>query len=432
MADFIEPASHISGSLKAPPDKSISHRALILGAMADGHTEVSALLNSADVGSTRAAVTALGARVEDGAIEGVGLKGAQQPDANIDAGNAGTLIRLLPGWLAAQGGKHFVLDGDESIRRRPMERIVTPLRLMGADIDAAAGGVPPLEITGSDLKGIEYELPVASAQVKSCILIAGLLAEGTTTVMEKHPSRDHTERMLASAGNGLELTVHADGAVSTEVAQQEGLDLGRVDVVGDFSSAAFALAAAVIVPGSQLVIEDVGVNCTRVGLLRVLERMGVAVEGEIEQPSAKRLEHEPHSELVICSSPLQGATVLAEEVPLLIDELPLVALLGCFAEGETVVAGAAELRVKESDRIGRVVDGLKGLGAKIEATDDGFIVEGGAGLRGGRVSSYGDHRLAMLWAVAGLVSQRGVEVEGIEAAAVSYPGFLSDLAQVVQ
>lgn len=423
---FDPAARGLRGALRVPADKSISHRAALLGAMSGGAVRVRNYLDAADTNSTLAAVQALGARVErrDGGelvVHGVGLRGPEQVAGPIDVGNAGTLMRLLPGWLAGQDGRSWTLDGDASIRRRPVDRIAEPLREMGARIDARDGRFAPFAVHGTALSGIEYVLPVASAQVKSCVLLAGLTATGETTVVEPAPSRDHTERMLAAAGAPLS----RDGARVT-VRPVEALALDAIDVPGDLSSAAFFVAAALLVPGSRVVLEHVDVNWTRTGFLRIAERMGASVGGELE-PAGAFSPGEPVSALEVSHGPLRGTTVEPEEVPLAIDELPLVALLGCFAEGETVVRGAGELRVKESDRIATVVDGLRALGADIEATGDGFAVRGTGGLRGGRIASHGDHRLAMLGAIAGLASREGVEVEGMDAAAVSYPGFTADL-----
>jgi 3-phosphoshikimate 1-carboxyvinyltransferase len=377
----------------------------------------------------------------DVVVRGTGLREALQPGHPIDVGNAGTLLRLLPGWLAAQKGRRFTLDGDESIRRRPVDRVVAPLRQMGARLDARDGRLPPLSIEGARLRAISYELPVASAQVKSCVLFAALTADGATTVGEPAPSRDHTERMLRSAG----VRIHRFGNHVTVVNADE-LVLERVRVPADASSAAYAVTAGLIVPGSRLLIRDVGVNWTRSGFLQIVKRMGGIVLGELEPASSDLTSSEPVSDLDVAAGPLIGTTVEPEEVPLAIDELPLVALLGCFAEGETIVRGAAELRLKESDRIATVVDGLRGLGADIEAMSDGFVVRGShppthppshppssspGGLRGGRIDAEGDHRIAMMGAIAGLASREGVEVIGIEAADVSYPGFVDDLERLL-
>jgi len=425
------PARRLRGEVVAPPDKSISHRAALLGAMSAEPVRISNYLRAADTLSTLRALRAVGTLVEEHAdavvVRGSGLREAREPGGPIDVGNAGTLMRLLPGWLAAQEGRIFVLDGDSSIRRRPVDRIAAPLALMGAQIEASGGRFPPFVVYGTRLHAITYELPVPSAQVKSCILLAGLGADGTTSVVEPVPSRDHTERMLAGAG----VAVQRDGR-AVRVTCTDELDAQSLVVPGDVSSAAFMIAAGVLVRGSRLLVRDVGVNWTRTGFLRILERMGAIVIGGLEAPAATVAVSEPVSDIDVTAGPLQGTVVEPAEVPLAIDELPLVALLGCFAEGETVVRGAQELRVKESDRIAGVVEGLRGLGATIEATDDGFVVTGagGGGLRGGVIDARGDHRMAMLGAVAGLASQEGVEVVGMEAAAVSYPGFAEDLARL--
>ena len=425
-----EPAARgLSGELTAPADKSISHRAALLGAMASEPVRIERYLHAADTTSTLDAVRALGALVEvhgeDLVIRGTGLREAREPEATIDVGNAGTLLRLLPGWLAAQEGRSFTLDGDESIRRRPVNRIAVPLGQMGAELQAREERFAPLRDHGARLRSISYELDVASAQVKSCILLAALAADGATTVGEPARSRDHTERMLLRAG----VSIHRNGAHVTVVNTDELL-LDSVRVPGDPSSVAFMIAAGVLVAGSRLLIGDVGVNWTRTGFLRILRRMRGIVLGDLEDESGELVAEEPVSDLDVAHGALEGTVVEPDEVPLAIDELPLVALLGCFAEGETVVRGAQELRIKESDRIAGVVDGLRGLGADIEASDDGFQVRGSGGLRGGTIDAHGDHRMAMLGAVAGLASREGVEVIGMDAAAVSYPGFVEDLARL--
>jgi 3-phosphoshikimate 1-carboxyvinyltransferase len=415
----------LRGAVTPPADKSISHRAALLAAMSERPVTISNYLHAADTLSTLRAVEALGAGVQDAgdgtvSITGVGLHGPRAPAGPIDVGNAGTLMRLLPGWLAGQTGRSYTLDGDASIRRRPVDRIAEPLSTMGASIEARDGRLPPFTISGRPLHGIDYTLPVPSAQVKSCVLLAGLGTEGTT-VREPVPSRDHTERMLLAAGARLE---RRPG--STAIRSSDGLQLSAVEVPADPSSAAFLLAAALLVPGSEVTLNRVGVNWTRTGFIRIAQRMGARIEGELE-PAGAFAPEEPVRDLTVRAGQLRAATVEADEVPLAIDELPLVALLGCFAEGETVVRGAAELRVKESDRIATVVDGLRGLGAEIEAAPDGFAVMGTGGLRGGAIDSHGDHRLALLGAVAGLASREGVEVRGMDAARVSYPDFASDL-----
>jgi 3-phosphoshikimate 1-carboxyvinyltransferase len=424
-----EPAKGLTGQLRAPGDKSISHRAALLGAMSSEPVHIDGYLHAADTTSTLDAVRALGSLVEinetEVVVRGTGLREAREPDGPIDVGNAGTLLRLLPGWLAAQDGRTFTLDGDESIRRRPVDRIAAPLRQMGAQLTAREDRFAPFEIRGSRLHAISYELDVASAQIKSCVLLAALAADGATTVGEPERSRDHTERMLLRAG----VAIHRNGKHVTVVNADELL-LERVVVPGDPSSAAFMIAAGVLVPGSRLLISDVGVNWTRTGFLRILRRMQGIVLGDLEDETGELIASEPVSDLDIAHGALEGTVVEAEEVPLAIDELPLVALLGCFAEGETVVHGAQELRIKESDRIAGVVDGLRGLGADIEASHDGFLVRGTGGLRGGTIDAHGDHRMAMMGAVAGLASKEGVEVIGMDAAAVSYPSFVEDIARL--
>jgi len=427
MRRRFDPSGPLRGSVRAPADKSLSHRTALLAAMTAEPVTVTGYLDAADTNSTLAAVQALGALVERGEdavrIRGTGLRAAAPVDHPIDVGNAGTLMRLLPGWLAGQPDGRWTLDGDASIRRRPVDRIAEPLRRMGARIEARDGRFAPFTVTGGPLDAIDYELPVASAQIKSCVLFAGLLAAGETTVVEPVASRDHTERLLLRCG----VTVtREDRRVC--VCPQDELEPWDLQVPGDPSSAAFHVAAALLVPGSRIVVEGMAANWTRVGFLRILERMGAVLVGELEPADAPLSPEEPVTELDVAAGGLTGTVVDPDEVPLAIDELPLVALVACFAEGETVVRGAQELRVKETDRIATVVDGLRGLGARIEATVDGFVVQGTGGLRGGVIHSHGDHRLAMLGAVAGLASRDGVEVEGMEAAGVSYPGFEADLA----
>jgi 3-phosphoshikimate 1-carboxyvinyltransferase len=435
-----QPSGPLRGRLLAAPDKSISHRAALLAAMSEGTCAIDGYLDAADTRSTLAAVEALGAgvAVEDGAdglrvrIEGIRIDGPR-PGTSIDAGNAGTLIRLISGWLAGRAGSNFEIDGDESIRRRPMGRIAEPLRLMGAQIDAAAGDRPPLRIAGAELQGIDYDMPVASAQVKSCVLLAGIQAGGETKVREPERTRDHTERMLRSAGIDVRieertaLPTAPPPTIVTVTRAEQPLRLPSLRVPGDLSSAAFHLVAAALVPGSEVSLERVGLNPTRVGLLGILTRMGARITVEETGWEAG----EPVGTVSARHGALEGTRVGGAEVPLAIDELPLVGLLGCFAEGETVVTGAEELRHKESDRIATVVDGLRALGGRVEALDDGFVVTGSGGLDGGTIDAGGDHRIAMLGAVAGLASSNGVAVEGMEAAAISYPGFESDLGSLL-
>ncbi|HEX5609106.1 MAG TPA: 3-phosphoshikimate 1-carboxyvinyltransferase [Solirubrobacterales bacterium] len=420
-----DPAGPLRGSLRPPSDKSISHRAALIAAMGEGETEIAGYLDAADTRSTLAAVEAVGARVEgDPAtglrIGGVGLRGAGP--ATIDVGNAGTLLRLLPGWLAGQVGEEWTLDGDDSIRKRPVDRIAEPLRLMGAVLSAREDRLPPLQVTGAPLHGITYEMPIASAQVKSCLLFAGLLAEGETRVLEPAPSRDHTERMLAAAG----AAVNRDGN-TVVVRSAEKLEPGPIAVPADISSAAFFAVAATLVPGSDVALEQVGINPTRTGLLTILERMGAAIE--LEETGERG--GEPTGRIRVRSANLRATEIGGAEIPLAIDELPILALAACFAEGTTTIRDAAELRRKESDRIETVTTALTALGGRVEATEDGMVIEATGGLRGGSISSRGDHRIAMLGAVAGLASEEGVEVEGMDAAAVSYPGFEADIGALL-
>ena len=424
-----EPSGPLRGSLRPPSDKSISHRAALIAAMGEGETEIVDYLDAADTRSTLGAIEALGVRVHRVGserevsrlrIEGGGLRGAAS--APIDVGNAGTLLRLLPGWLAGQVGESWTLDGDESIRRRPVDRITIPLSEMGARLTAREDRLPPLEIEGTALRGITYEMPIASAQVKSCLLFAGLLAEGETRVVEPLSSRDHTERMLKAAG----AVIKRDGD-AVVVQPAESLEPEPIAVPADISSAAFFIVAALLVPGSDIVLHSVNVNPTRTGLLTILERMGAEVERDGETDEGG----EPIATLRIRSAPLQATEVGGAEIPLAIDELPLVALAACFAEGTTVIRDAEELRRKESDRIETVTAALRALGGKVEPAADGMVIEGTGGLRGGTIESHGDHRIGMLGAVAGLASNEGVEVQGMDAAAVSYPNFESDLKHLL-
>jgi 3-phosphoshikimate 1-carboxyvinyltransferase len=432
-----EPAGPLRGSLRPPSDKSISHRAALIAAMAEGETTVEGYLDAADTRSTLDAVRALGAEVSEkklgegegtaGArglqlsIKGVGLRNLKPAD--IDVGNAGTLLRLLPGWLAGQSEGEWRLDGDESIRRRPVDRIAVPLREMGADLSAREDRLPPLEVRGAPLHGITYEMPIASAQVKSCLLFAGLLAEGETRVVEPAASRNHTEEMLKAAG----VSVGREESTNTVVIQPaEQLQPDDLLVPADISSAAFFLTAAVLVPGSEVKLKWVGINPTRTGLLTILKRMGAEFEFDKEAESGG----ERVATLRVAHAFLQATEVFGAEIPLAIDELPLVALAACFAEGTTVIRDAEELRRKESDRIETVTAALRALGGSVEPTADGMAITGTGGLRGGSIESHGDHRIAMLGAVAGLASREGVEVHGMDAAAVSYPGFEADLASL--
>jgi len=414
----IEPAAAVMGHFGVPGDKSISHRAVLLAAVGEGETRISGFGRSADTESTIAAVRALGVRVYEAdddtlRVFGAGLRGLKAPKQPIDCGNAGTLMRLLPGLLAGQDGS-FELTGDESLRSRPMERVADPLRRMGVTVETTEGRAP-IVIEGGPVNAISYELPVASAQVKSAVLLAGLYAEGETTVVEPLPTRDHTEIMLEQGGAKVQ---RRRGTIKVSPVQQ--LRFGELEVPGDFSSAAPFLVAGTLLAGSELTVHGLNLNPRRIGLLDVLERMGA----RITVFNRRRIGGEAGGDLDVRPSQLVGTTISAAEVPLLVDELPLFALLAVHAHGDCVLSGAAELRAKETDRIEAVVDGLRRLGAHIQATPDGFKVRGvPTRLRGGSIDARGDHRIAMLGAVAGLVSREGVDVEGAESAAVSFPGF---------
>jgi 3-phosphoshikimate 1-carboxyvinyltransferase len=417
----------VQGRVRVPGDKSISHRAVLLGAVGEGETRIEGFGRSADTESTLAAVRSLGVEATDEdedtvVVHGAGLRGLRAAEEPIDAGNAGTLIRLLPGLLAGQEGR-FELTGDESLRSRPMERIAEPLRQMGVTVETTDGRAP-LTVEGGEVKGIDYKLPVASAQVKSAVLLAGLYARGRTTIVEPTPTRDHTELMLSSAGARV---FRKPGLVSLDPADR--IALGMVAVPGDFSSAAPFLVAAALLAESDLTIHGLGLNPRRTGLLDVLERMGVRVAVF----NRRRAGGEAVGDVQIRSSELVATRVDAKEVPLLVDELPLFALAAASAHGDSVLTGAEELRLKESDRIEAVVSALRGLGVRITERPDGFEVRGvPTRIRGGRMDARGDHRIAMLGAIAGLVSREGVEVEGAEAVAVSFPGFWELLDSVSQ
>ena len=417
----IEPATAVVGHVAVPGDKSISHRAVLLGAIAEGDTHVRGFGRAGDTQASVDAIRALGVEIDDLADDELVVHGGRLSSGAVDCANAGTLMRLLLGLVAGRGGR-FELTGDASLSVRPMERVAGPLRSMGARIDATDGHAP-LVVEGTELHAIDYELPVASAQVKSAILLAGLTATGETTVVEPVPTRDHTELMLEAGGARI---VRRPTSVSV---QASTLRLGEVDVPGDFSSAAPLLVAAALVPGSDLTVHGVGLNPRRTGLLDVLERMGARVAIF----NRRRAGREPVGDVQVHYAELSATELDAREVPLLVDELPLVALLAAHAHGETVGRGAAELRVKESDRIEAVTDLLRATGAHVRSREDGWVVTGvPARLRGGRAHARGDHRIAMLGAVVGLTSREGVEVEGADAVAISFPGFYDVLDSLVR
>ena len=406
------------GDLAVPAVKGICQRGVLLGAIAEGTTELRGFGHAADTDAAIRAVRALGVDVSEPAedvvrIEGRGLRGLRAPAEPIDCENAGTVLRLLSGILAGQEGR-FDLVGDASLSSRPV-RVEEPLTRMGAQFETTEGRLPAT-IVGAPLHAIRYPLPMASAQVKSSVLLAGLLAQdGPTIVEEPTPTRDHTERLLTSIG----VPVRRRGS-QISVTPVERLSAFELDISGDFSSAAPFVVAATLLAGSELRVHGVNVNPTRIGLLSVLERMGA----NIAILNRRQVGGEPVGDLDIRSAELVATTIEAPEVPLLVDELPLFALLATYARGDSVVSGASELRAKETDRIETVVDGLRALGAHIRATDDGFVVRGvPARLRGGVIDAHGDHRIAMLGGVAGLLSREGVEIRGADVVAVSFPGF---------
>lgn len=405
--------------LRVPGDKSISHRAVMFGAIAEGTTRIENFLPGEDCLRTIDCFQRLGVEIEPESptvltVHGKGWQGLREPDQCLDVGNSGTTIRLLLGILA--GCPFFTtVYGDQSIARRPMDRVVEPLRRMGARIDGRAGGkFPPLAVRGGELKGIEYKSPVASAQVKSCLLLAGLRGEGWTKVKEPYPSRDHTERMLAAFG--VELSAE-EGTVSVRGGQN--LSGRHVRVPGDISSAAFLFAAALMVPGSRVTVRDVGINPTRTGILDVFRSMGA----EVTVTSTDQWCGEPVGDVTVTGGPLQGVEVGGDLIPRLIDEIPVLAVVATQAEGRTVIRDAAELKVKETNRIATVATELRKLGAMVEETPDGLVIEGPATLKGALLDSHGDHRIGMAMAIAGLAAEGGVRVKGAEAIAVSFPNF---------
>jgi 3-phosphoshikimate 1-carboxyvinyltransferase len=405
-----------------PGDKSIAHRALILGALAQGEQRISGMPPSEDVASSARCLRALGCRIENGSGGVLRVSGRPwKTGERLDAGNSGTTARLLSG-LVAGLGLDCTLDGDGSLRRRPMARVVDPLVRMGAVIETAPEGRLPMRIRANGLRGIRYRMPVASAQVKSAILIAGLHADGTTSVFEAAPTRDHTELLLAAMG--LPVTRMESSVTVAGGGTLRGIEL---EVPGDFSSATFLLAAATLVPGSEVRLTGVGVNPTRTGALEILRQMGADIERIERAPQGG----EPIADLIVRPAALEATQIGGAIIPALIDELPVLAVVATQAEGTTTVRDAAELRHKESDRIATTVANLRRMGAAIEELPDGFSVHGPCRLKGAVVPSHGDHRAAMAAAVAGLIADGETEIEESEAVAVSYPGFFSDLLGLV-
>lgn len=415
----------LKGTVTIPGDKSISHRSVMFGALADGTTKVTNFLRGADCLSTIACFRKLGIEIEETPdeilIHGKGIHGLTAPDSMLDVGNSGTTTRLISGILA---GQTFTteLNGDESIQSRPMKRIIDPLTQMGADIESIRGnGCAPLRINPGQLHGIHYQSKVASAQVKSCILLAGLYADGTTSVTEPYLSRNHTEIMLKHFG--AKITSEGTTAAITPGSELHGQE---IEVPGDISSAAYFIAAGLIVPGSEILIKNVGINPTRDGLLRVCKDMGA----DITLLNQNFGNGEPTADLLVRASSLHGTTVGGAVIPTLIDELPVVAALACFTEGTTVIRDAQELKVKESNRIDVMVKNLTAMGAHVTATDDGMIIEGGHPLHGAVIDSKLDHRIAMTFAITALASDGETEITGADCVKISYPGFYEDLAML--
>jgi 3-phosphoshikimate 1-carboxyvinyltransferase len=408
----------LQGTLAIPGDKSVSHRAVMFAALADGVSRIDGFLEGEDTRSTAAIFSQLGVRIETPSasqriVHGVGVDGLKPPTGELDCGNAGTGMRLLAGLLAAQPFDS-VLVGDESLSRRPMRRVTGPLAQMGARIDTEADGTPPLRIHGGQaLRGIEFVSPVASAQVKSAVLLAGLYAEGETSVSEPHPTRDYTERMLSAFGVEIEFS---PGRARLRGGQR--LRATDIAVPADFSSAAFFIVAASIIPGSEVLLRAVGLNPRRTGLLAALRLMGADISEE------NHGEHggEPVADLRVRYAPLHGARIPEALVPDMIDEFPALFVAAAAARGETIVSGAAELRVKESDRLGAMANGLRSLGVSVDETPDGATIRGGV-IGGGRIDSHGDHRIAMAFAIAGQLASGDVVVEDVANVATSFPGF---------
>ncbi|RFU69101.1 3-phosphoshikimate 1-carboxyvinyltransferase [Bacillus sp. V59.32b] len=415
----------LNGTISIPGDKSISHRSIMFGALAEGETTISNFLAGADCLSTIDCFRKLGVKIEeDGSlirVSGKGFNGLKQPEEMLDVGNSGTTIRLMLGILA---GRSFTvtLAGDSSIAKRPMTRVVNPLRQMGAVIEGENNGeYTPITSRGGKLQGITYELPMASAQVKSAVLLAGLQAEGETVIIEPSKTRDHTERMIAQFGGQIEKNGN-----KIKVKGNQTFKATHIDVPGDISSAAFFMVAAAITKGSEVKLLNVGLNPTRSGIIEAMQQMGADIEVEMVKTDG-----EPSGHVTVRSSSLHGIEISGELIPRLIDELPVIALLATQAEGVTVIKDAAELKVKETNRIDTVAKELTALGADITATDDGLIIKGDASLHGGTVSSHGDHRIGMMLAIAGLIAQGEMNLQDPSAIEVSYPHFFEHLSQLI-
>ncbi|MGD9889399.1 MAG: 3-phosphoshikimate 1-carboxyvinyltransferase [Halothiobacillaceae bacterium] len=427
----VQPGGVLTGRMRVPGDKSISHRSIMLGALATGVTEVSGFLEGEDSLNTLRCFRRMGVKIEDPEklgvgrvrVHGVGLHGLKQPDSPLWLGNSGTSMRLMSGIIAGQDFA-AVMEGDASLSRRPMRRVTEPLALMGAQIDTQEGGRPPLRVHGgSRLKGIKYVMPMASAQVKSCVLLAGLYAEGETCVTEPAPTRDHTERMLQGFGYEVRRVAGADGVSTVCLTGGGTLTATAIDVPADISSAAFFLVAASIAPGSDLVLEHVGINPTRTGVIEILRLMGA----NIEVLNERSVGGEPVADLRVRGAELKGIVIPERLVPLAIDEFPALFIAAACAQGITVLTGAEELRVKESDRIQVMADGLLALGVEAQPTPDGMVIRGGA-FHGGTVTTHGDHRIGMSFAIAALRATGAITINDCENVNTSFPGFV-ELAQ---
>lgn len=422
----IKKANRLRGSLTIPGDKSISHRAIMFGAISQGKTEITNFLQGADCLSTIGCFRAMGVDIDNQGsqiiINGVGLDGLKQPSARLDVGNSGTTMRLISGILSGQKFS-CELNGDASIQKRPMKRIMEPLSMMGANIKSLANnGCAPLAIQGATLTGIHYQSPVASAQVKSCVLLAGLYADSQTSVTEPALSRNHTELMLSAFG----ANITSEGTTAM-IEPRPNLYGQSVEVPGDISSAAYWIAAGLAVPNSELVLHNVGINPTRDGILRVVDAMG----GNVRRENVRTVSGELVCDLVVTSSSLHGTTIEGDLIPTLIDEIPVIAVLACFADGTTIIRDAQELKVKESNRIDTVVSALAAMGADVTATDDGMIIHGGKPLHGAVIDSHLDHRIAMSFAIAGLLSDGETKILQADSVAISYPDFYESLNRLI-
>ena len=417
----------LKGEIQVPGDKSISHRAVMLGSLAKGTTRITGFLQGADCLSTISCFEKMGVSIENTGdtvlVHGRGMRGLEKPEGVLDCGNSGTTMCLISGILSAQDFD-VTLTGDASIQKRPMKRIMDPLSRMGADIESLPGnGCAPLYIQGRPLTGIHYASPVASAQVKSSVLLAGLYAEGETAVTEPSLSRDHTERMLGLFGADI-----ASEGTTARITPARELFAADIQVPGDISSAAYFIAAGLIVPGSQILIKNVGINPTRAGILEVCRKMG----GDIRMLNRNEGRGEPTADLLVIHSSLKGTVIEGDIIPTLIDELPVIAAMACFAEGETIIRDASELKVKESNRIAVMAQNLTAMGAQVQETDDGLRILGGRPLHGAVIDSHDDHRIAMTFAVAALCSQGETKIQGRECVNISYPAFYKDLGSLIQ